>query len=127
MQRVLFWVAVALWVVGAALVIGNLTGWFPTFPYAGAVAQIIASILTALAQGQRLEPATTTQPQHSIITLVFLFALSSAGWLSVADALSGTGAGVGLRLLVAGFFTAVFVTLASKTLRQRQNGGSSEV
>lgn len=129
MQRALFWVSAALWLVGAALFVGNVTGWLPTFPYAGALMQIIASIVTTIARGQRLAPAPATEAKTSIITLVFLFALSSAGWLSVAAALSD-GSSVVVRLLVSGVFTAVFIAVASNAMRaarQVQNGGSNEV
>lgn len=128
MQRVLFWLTLALWLAGAILVLGNLTGWFPTFPFAGAVAQIVASVVTTVARAQRLEASPTAQPPTSIITLAFLFALSAAGWLSVAAALTEPGAAVALRLLVSGFFTAVFIVLASKAMRaarQPQNGVSA--
>ncbi|MDP3238504.1 MAG: hypothetical protein Q8S33_34970 [Myxococcales bacterium] len=130
MQRVLPWAALSLWLAGLVLIVGNLTGWFPTFPYAGAAAQIVASLVTTIARAERLESSPTVQQKTSIISLVFLFALSAAGWLSVAASFTAPGSSVALRLLVSGFFTAVFIVLTSNALRaarRAQNGETSEM
>lgn len=55
------------------VVLGNFTGWFPTFPYAGAALGMVGSSLIARGLGVRQRYITATEERgYSVITLAFL-------------------------------------------------------
>jgi hypothetical protein len=55
-------VGVSLFLVGTVLCLGNMTGLYPTFPYAGFLTMTIGSALASLAPTSKQVPADSAPP-----------------------------------------------------------------
>jgi hypothetical protein len=118
MKRFLLYVGY-FFVASALLVfLGNLTGWFPTFPYAGAALGMVGSSLIARGLGVRQRHTSATEERgYSVITLVFLASLMAVSWIWVAGAIDQPNAStVFIGVAVTIFINAVFVFVFAKAV-----------
>lgn len=117
---ILYGTGAALDVVGALLFVGNKTGLWPSFPFAGALTMTVGATLlligAAISEGKRAEPALSKKPASIVVTsfaLLLFLPLNLGSWLWVGNNISeGKGmASTAIAIAVTGFLTMLVYLL----------------